>query len=412
MSCVPIERPCPCIFGHKALIAFLAFLNAFGPLSTDLYLPALPQLSVIFNAPVEVINLTLSGYMLFYALSTLIWGPLSDRFGRKPILWAGLGLYTAASFFCIVSPTIYLFILGRLLQAVGVGAAISVSMAIVKDSFAGRTMGSVLAWLQTITMIAPMVAPVLGAFLLTFLSWRGLFYVLAFGGIVALIASCSLRETLPVKNEGSVFKTLGRLGFVLKNKGFCSLLLLFSVLSMPFMAFLASSSYIYIDFFELSAQQYSYFFVFNAVMCMLAPLMYMRFFRDMQPFRFMAVFTILVACAGILLFFFGHVSPFAFAILFAPVTFCCLSLRPFGVVLMMHQQDTDNGTVSALILCTAMLFGSLSMFLCSLPWLDFISRCAIIATVVSLLALVFWVLFNRIGIFRPLSDISGANVDK
>ena len=383
---------------------FLAFLNAFGPMSTDLYLPALPQLASYFNAPVEIVNLTLSGYILFYALSTLLWGPLSDKFGRRPILWIGLGLYIAASFFCIVAPTIYLFIIGRVLQAFGVGAAISISLAIVKDSFTGRTMGTVLAWLQTITMLAPMVAPVLGAFLLGFLSWRGLFYVLAFGGVLAFIASFALRESLETRNEGSIFRTLGRIGFVLKNKGFCSLLLLFSALSMPFMSFLASSSYIYIEFFDLSAQQYSYFFVFNAFMCMLAPLMYMRFFRDLPPFKFMVVFTIIVACAGLCLFLFGHTSPFAFAFLFAPITFCCFSLRPFGVVLMMHQQDTDNGTVSSLILCTAMLFGSLSMFLCSLRWLDFISRCAVIAAVVSVLALVCWVLFNRIRIFRHLGE--------
>ena len=398
------EKPCPCIFGQKALIAFLAFLNAFGPMSTDLYLPALPQLVEGFNAPVEIVNLTLSGYMLCYGISTLIWGPLSDRFGRRPILWAGLGLYSAASFFCIAAPTIYLFIVGRALQAVGVGAAISISMAIVKDSFTGRAMGTVLAWLQTITMIAPMVAPVLGAFLLGFLSWRGLFYILAFGGILAIIISFSLRESLEVRNEGSVFRTWGRIGVVLKNKGFRSLLLLFSLMSMPFMSFLASSSYIYIDFFQLSAQQYSYFFVFNAFMCMLAPLLYMRVFRDLPPFKFMLVFTIIVACAGICLFFFGHMSPFAFAFLFAPITFCCFSLRPFGVVLMMHQQDTDNGTVSSLILFSTMLFGSFSMFLCSLQWLDFISRCAVIATVVSVLTLICWVIFNRIRIFRHLGE--------
>ena len=404
MSELTSEKACPCIFGPKALIVFLAFLNAFGPLSTDLYLPALPQLAQVFNAPVEIVNLTLSGYMLFYALSTLIWGPLSDRFGRKPILWAGLGLYIVASFFCIMAPTIYLFILGRILQAFGVGAAISVSMAIVKDSFTGRAMGTVLAWLQTITMIAPMVAPVLGAFLLGFLSWRGLFYVLGFGGVVGLVASFTLRETLETKNEGSIFRVLGRIGVVLQNKGFASLLFIFSALSMPFMSFLASSSYIYIEFFHLSAQHYSYFFVFNAIMCMLAPLMYMRFFRDLPPFMFMVVFTIIVACAGVLLFLFGDLSPFAFALLFAPITFCCFSIRPFGVVLMMHQQDTDNGTVSSLILCSTMLFGSLSMFLCSLQWLDFISRCAIIATTVSVLCLILWVIFNCIRIFRHLED--------
>lgn len=403
MSQTACEKPCPCIFGDKALIGFLAFLNAFGPLSTDLYLPALPQMAAIFDAPVEIANLTLSGYIFVYALSMLIWGPLSDKFGRRPILWTGLGLYVAASFFCIAAPTIYWFILGRLFQACGVGAAISVSMAVVKDSFTGRKMGTVLAWLQTITMIAPMVAPVLGAFLLGFFSWRGLFYVLAFGGVLAIIASFSLRESLATKNEGSIFRTLGRVGVVLRNKGFCSLLLLFSALSMPFMSFLASSSYIYIDFFELSAQQYSYFFVFNAFMCMLAPLMYMRFFRDMRPFRFMTTFVVIVVCAGILLFFFGDSSPFAFALLFAPITFCCFSLRPFGVVLMMHQQDTDNGTVSSLILCSAMLFGSFSMFLCSLQWLDFIGRCAIIASTVGAAALVLWLIFNRFRVFRHVT---------
>lgn len=105
-------------FGSKGLIAFLAFLNAFVPLSIDLYLPAMPTMAEYFSATPELTNFTLSFFMLFFAISMLLWGPFTDKFGRKPILYIGIVLYILGSLTCVLSQSIYHLIAGRAIQAI------------------------------------------------------------------------------------------------------------------------------------------------------------------------------------------------------------------------------------------------------------------------------------------------------
>lgn len=190
-------------FGSKGLIAFLAFLNAFVPLSIDLYLPAMPTMAEYFSATPELTNFTLSFFMLFFAISMLLWGPFTDKFGRKPILYTGIVLYILGSLTCVLSQSIYYLIAGRAIQAIGSGAIQAVSMAIVKDNFRGLVMELVLVWIQTLTILCPMLAPIIGAFLLKFVSWRGLFVALILCGILGLILSFFLKETLTNATEGS-----------------------------------------------------------------------------------------------------------------------------------------------------------------------------------------------------------------
>jgi MFS transporter, DHA1 family, multidrug resistance protein len=133
------------------------------PLSTDLYLPALPGMGAHFNATPDRINLTLTAFMIFYALGTLVWGPLSDHFGRQPILIAGLTLYVISSTFCALIPNVDGLILSRIFQALGGSAAGVVATAIVKDVYSGKMRGSVLAIVQSMVLISPAVAPVIGA---------------------------------------------------------------------------------------------------------------------------------------------------------------------------------------------------------------------------------------------------------
>ena len=136
---------CPAYgLGRKALIVYLAFLSAFTPLSTDLFLPALPIMAEYFQATPGLTNLTLMGFMFFFALSMLVWGPLSDKYGRRPVILAGLTLYLLSSVMCALSSDIWMLIGGRVIQATGSGAVSAVAMAITKDVFRGRTMENVL----------------------------------------------------------------------------------------------------------------------------------------------------------------------------------------------------------------------------------------------------------------------------
>ncbi len=379
--------------GAKGLIAFLAFLSSFVPLSVDLYLPAMPGMVDFFSTTPEMANFTLSFFMLFFAVSMLLWGPFTDKYGRKPILSLGLALYIVGSLVCVFSSMIHLLIAGRVIQAIGSGAIQAVSTAIVKDNFKGAVMERVFVWIQTLTILCPMLAPVLGAFLLKFVSWRGLFVILSLCGILAFVMVFFLKETLENPTVGSAFQSLGRIGFVLSNRGYQILLLVFSLMIMPVMSFLSTSSFIYMSLFHLSAEEYSYFFAFNGCFSLLAPILYMRLLRYLPRVLFLTASFICIAVFGGLILIFGTMNPFAFALLYAPVTFFGSACRPAGTMLIMNQMDTDNGTVGSLWGCVALLFGSFSMILCSFDWpvltmaVGTISLCAgVLCTSVWLLA--------------------------
>ena len=394
-------RDASCAFapGSNWLVAYLAFLSAFVPLSTALYLPALPGMSAYFGVNPGLTNLSLSLFMLFYALSMLLWGPFSDRCGRRRILLAGLLLYIAASVWLAVCPSIGQLIAGRCLQACGSGALSSVSLAMVKDTYRGRTMENVLAAVQTMAILAPMLAPVLGGALLLLTSWRGVFWALAACGGLALIGWRSLRETSRQRTQGSVPAALGRVRHVLGHRGFRSLLLVFSAGSMSFMAYLATSAYIYEAVFQVTPQSYSYFFAANTAVSLLGPLIYVRFLRDLPRRGFIAFCFAATGVFGVLIILFGSGGPFTFALLFAPIAVCGYALRPAGTMLLMNQMDTDTGTVSSLVGSAALLFGGLSMLLCSLPWSDFILATGGVSMLVGLVCTPCWLRLDRGGAF-------------
>ncbi|NLC24738.1 MAG: multidrug effflux MFS transporter [Oxalobacter sp.] len=389
------------LFGRKSLIVFLAFLNAFVPLSIDLYLPALPGMAALFSASESAAKLTLSLFMLFFALSMLLWGPLSDKYGRKKILWFGLFLYVTSSLACSMAQSMEFLIAGRILQAIGCGAVQSVSMAIVKDIFQeGRTMENVLVWIQTMTILCPMLAPILGAFLLQYFSWRGLFVILMAGGLAGLLLSFALKETLEDRLDVSPWRSFGRIGFVLRDKGFRSLLLIFSLTAMPFMAFLSASAFIYENMFGTTSQGYSYFFALNASFSLLGPLFYARLFRRMPRFLFLTISFGVTLCAGLLLCFYGSSGPWYFALLFIPVTFMGSANRPVGAVLMMSQLDSDNGTVVGLMSCSALFFGSISMLICSMGWNNLVIAVGTICACGGGICLALWLNANRNRTYR------------
>ncbi len=243
--------------GEKGLIALITFLSAFVPLSTDLYLPALPGMALHFNVSAELANLTLILFFVFFAAGTLLWGPLSDKYGRKPVLLIGLSIYTAASLACAGSVDIYQLIAFRILQAIGGSGAFAVATAMIKDVYDSKSREPILAMVQSMVLISPVAAPVLGALLLKFMSWGGVFWTLAFIGLLALAGSTALQETIDERNSGSMVRALGGLYKVAWNPGFSSLLAQFSLPSVSAMAFIAASSYIYINGFGLSPQVYS-----------------------------------------------------------------------------------------------------------------------------------------------------------
>ena len=260
--------------GKSGMIFFITLMNMFIPLSTDLYLPAMPKMSEYFNVTSSMVNLTLISFFFFFAVGTLLCGPLSDKYGRKLVLIAGSAAYCIMSIICVLSPNIQIMIVARIFQGIGAGAIIAVSIALVKDCFSGKQRETILAVVQSASSLAPMIAPVVGAMLLKFTDWRGAFILLTLTGFLCFMMSCLYQETLNEEERlsESTLATIGKLITIGKNAGFLIPCFIFSLFNLAFMGYIAVSSYIYVDYFSMSEQMYSYFFAANALLSVLGPI--------------------------------------------------------------------------------------------------------------------------------------------
>lgn len=286
----------------SAMITYITFINMFIPLSTDLYLPALPQMGNYFSASELLVGLTLTIFFFVFAVSMVLFGPLSDKFGRRPILIFGAAIYTAASFACAVSANIYFLLAGRFFQAVGSGAVITVSTALIKDCFRGKVMRKILAITQALGVIAPMVAPLVGGVLLTFTDWRGSFYLLTALGTINLIVAFLFCETLPEhrRYQGEILNSLTLLAEVARRKYFMAVLIMFAFLSKPYMAYLSASSFIYVEHFNLTAQEYSYFFAVNSAASIAGPILYLKLKNNLSNISMLRLCFFVAMTSGIL----------------------------------------------------------------------------------------------------------------
>ncbi|WP_446601527.1 multidrug effflux MFS transporter [Vibrio chagasii] len=389
-----MKKPQP-VLGKTGMLFFLVIISAFPPLTIDLYLPALPQMVEVFNTDQSMVNLTLSSYFVTYAVGLLFWGPLSEKFGRKPILLIGLASYMVASILCAMTHSIEQLISARIFQAFAGSAITVIATAIVKDLYEGREREKIMATIMSLVIIAPMVAPVFGAFLLKIASWRMMFVTLAiFGAFASVLAFC-YRETLETKYQGSMFRSWGRMGVVMKNRSFVNLLVIFSITPMALMGFLAAGSYIYINDFGLTEQQFSYAFAFNALCASFGPTIYMKLSYRMPVQKVITGCFALLALAGIFTLTIGDLSPWFFMFIAAPATLMAIIMRVPGTNLMLNQQDHDTGSAVALIQFFSMICGSLGMVLVSIRPDSLIENLGFIQLSIGTLGGLMWLMVRN-----------------
>jgi DHA1 family bicyclomycin/chloramphenicol resistance-like MFS transporter len=381
--------------GGKGLVVFLAALSAFPALATDLYLPALPTMTAFFHVAEFLTNLTLILFFIVYAVSMLVWGPLSDRFGRKPILFVGLTCFTTAGVLCAFAPNVYALIAFRVLQALGSGAAAATATAIVKDLYHGRRREVVLAVVQSMTVLSPAVAPVVGALILRFTSWRGAFIAQAILGAVVLVGTALFQETIGEKLKGNPLASLRRLVVVSRNRAFLFLVVNFSLLGIAMLAFISGSSYIYQTTFGVSSQVYSYFFAIFAVGAAAGAQVYVWVSRVAKRNNIVTGCFSVCAVSGLLVLVFGGRGPWAFILTFLPMALAFSCQRPPAFYLMLSQHEGDAGSVSGMMGAVFMTIASMGMVVVSL---DLWGRVQLIGSLIfglSVLSLVLWLTVGR-----------------
>ncbi len=380
--------------GRKGMVAYLGALTIFPFLSTDLYLPALPGMTSYFGVAEYLTNLTLISFFVVLALAALVWGPLSDRYGRRPGLLVGLTMYAVAGALCAVSSDVYQLIGFRILQALGAASAGGTATAIVKDMYHGRRREVIIAAIQSIIVLSPAIAPMIGALILRFTSWRGTFAAQAIFGLLALLGTVAFQETIAERLTGHPLRSLKRLGVVLRNRTFDYYLINFSLLGIPAMAFVASSSYIYEETFGVSSQVFSYFFAVYAVSLAVGSQIYVRVSlwaaRDPIIWGCLAISTV----SGALLLFLGHLGPWIFMICLVPSQMAFMCMRPPAVYLMLAQHDQDSGSVAAVMGSTHTVLASAGMVIVSLSLWGRVEMVGLLMLVLGVASLAMWM-------FRP-----------
>lgn len=255
--------------GRRALyIIILGALTALGPFTIDLYLPAFPILELDFNTTSAMIQLTLTGTMLGFAAGQLIVGPLSDKLGRRWPLLAVTALHIVASVVAAASFSLELLMVARVFMGFGAAASAVVAMAMVRDLFGGKRLVIMLSRLALVGGLAPILAPLIGSWLLIVMSWHGIFLVLAAYSLVMLVCTIFiLPETLPKSRRGGpgVSSVWSRYRSVFKDRVFIGVLIVGSMSFSGLFSYLSSSPFLFQQGYNLNEQQYGLMFAANSV---------------------------------------------------------------------------------------------------------------------------------------------------
>jgi DHA1 family bicyclomycin/chloramphenicol resistance-like MFS transporter len=248
---------------NKFLVFLLGMLVAIGPLSIDMYLPGMPAIQAGFETSAGLTQLTLSAFLIGYSLGQLIYGPLSDRFGRKPVLLAGISIFAMSSLLCAMTSNIEMLIFLRFMQAAGGGAGVVLSRAIVRDYFPADQTARLLSLISIVTLGAPIVAPVLGGYLLVWAGWRSIFWTLTLWGIVyiVMIVFC-IGESHPQekRQQLDLYGTLAVYLEILRERNSLGYILSSSLSATAIFAYVSSAPFVFIEIYGVQPENFGYLY--------------------------------------------------------------------------------------------------------------------------------------------------------
>lgn len=382
---------------NNRLLLLLALLSAFPPLSTDMYLPAIPLLQKSWQQPLAIVNLTLVGFFVSYCVFLLFYGPLSDRFGRRPPLLAGICIFILASLLCTISDNVISLIIFRVFQAAGAASASALALAISKDVYEGHERERILAYIGVIMALAPMLAPVFGGWVMTWFSWRWVFVIQGTIGALAWICVFRMPETLKTPAATSALETAGIYLQLLRNRRYLGFALMMSLIVLPHFAFIGGSSDIYITRLGLSEQIFGYFFALNAATMMAGSFACTRLVGQVGSRGLLTA-----GFAGILIGGLGMLTrwipgPWGLALPMAVISFSFGISRPPSNNMVLEQVDRHAGAASSLLIFIYFMLGAFAMWLISLDWADKIRTIGVLGTACGGIILGIWILLPQIA---------------
>ncbi len=371
-------------------IVFLAGIAAITALATDMYLAAIPRIAEQWGVPRSQVNLSLVLFFIAFSAFLLVWGSLSDKFGRKPVLVGGLSLFTAATFLCAVAPNVTALISFRILQGIGAASASSMSLAICRDKYEGDLRQHVLAYISIILSVVPMLAPSIGALVLKYATWRIIFVVQGSLASLALLAALRFDETIAERFRGRLSHILARYGSLVKNREYLMATSVMGLIVGPFYAFIAFSPIAYISIFGLSERLFGILFGVNALAGMLGAFTSTRMSNLLSQKNQLTLCFAGCTAAGLGLLALGAAGPFAFSGFMVVFSYFCGMSRPLSNHLILEQVTRDIGAAASFIVFYQFLLGALCMAFVSHDWVQPLRVFGMVATALPLIVLAIW----------------------
>jgi MFS transporter, DHA1 family, multidrug resistance protein len=283
------------------LILLLGALAACGPLATDMYLPSLPAIAKAFGVSASAASATLTSFMAGFSIGMLLYGPLSDAYGRRPVLLGGIALFTVASIACWLSFSVGELTIVRFLQALGAGAASVLARAIARDAHEPSDAAKVLSMVAIVTAIGPLLAPLLGGQLLLLGGWRIVFVALTLFGIACAVAAyLRVPETWPAekRESGAVLRSFGAYGRLLRDPLVWGHMLCGGMAFAAMFTYISATPFVYIEYFHVTPQHYGFFFGLNILGIMLGNFLNTRFIGRVGTLRMVSIASLVSIVAS------------------------------------------------------------------------------------------------------------------
>lgn len=284
----------------SGFVLILSALMAFTSLSTDIYLPAMPVMTTDLQGDA---GLTITGFLIGFCVAQLIWGPLSDHFGRKAPLFIGLLLFVIGSAGCALSQNIMQIVFWRVFQALGACTGPMLARAMIRDLLGQTRAAQMLSTLMVMMAIAPIAGPLLGGQIIRVASWHSIFWLLAVFGVLMLLLVCWLPETLPAESRvrASLPGAFSNYYWLLKNPDFMRFTLCVTFYYVAAYAFITGSPFVYISYFGIDPQHYGWLFAVNIVGLMAVSLLNRRLVHRYPLASLLKTATVIAAVAALAL---------------------------------------------------------------------------------------------------------------
>jgi len=284
------------------LVVILGLLAMLMPLSIDMYLPAMPQIARQFAVSSGSVQMTLNLYILGFAIGQLVYGPLADSYGRKPVIALGTLIFACAAAACALSQSIDQLIFMRFLHGLSAAAASVVINALMRDSYSKEEFSRMMSFVMLITTIAPLLAPIIGGWLLLLWSWHAIFWTLSIAAIVTtVLVVTQIRETLkPEQRQRFHLRTtMGNFVALVRHKRAFSYMLASGFSFAGLFAFLNAGPFVYIEVNHVSPQNFGYYFGLNVVFLFVMTLINSRAVRRFGPLAMFRIGLVIQFCMGV-----------------------------------------------------------------------------------------------------------------